>query len=99
MKFKKEDMLRLTEEDPSEGFEIVEEDEWTQDHKHQLKDWIFKYEGKFYQLTESRSGSPFTDWYYDSDDWGSQVEVEEVEPVEVKITKWKVVKNAPQNAG
>lgn len=94
MKFKKEDMIRLTEEDPSEGFEIVEEGDWTQDHKCQFKDWIFKHEGKFYSLTESRSGSPFTDWYYASEDWGSQVEVEEVEPVEVKITQWKVVKNA-----
>lgn len=95
MKFKKEDMLRLIEEDPSEGFEIVEEGGWTQNNRYQLKDWVFTYAGKFYRLIESRSGSPFTDWYYDSDDWGSQVEVEEVEPVEVKITKWKVVKNAP----
>lgn len=95
MKFKKEDMISITKDDAPIGFEVVEEGDWSQNNKYQLKDWIFEYEGKFYQLTESRSGSPFTDWYYDSDDWGSQVEVEEVEPVEVKITKWKVVKNAP----
>ena len=94
MKFNKKDMLRLTEENPSDGFEIIEEGEWTQNNRYQLKDCIFKYEGKFYRLTESRSGSPFTDWYYTSEDWGPQVEVEEVEPVEVKITQWKVVKNA-----
>ena len=95
MKFKKEDMISITKDDAPIGFEVIEEDEWTQDHKYQLKDWIFKYEGKFYQLTENRSGSPFTDWFYGSDYWEAEVEVEEVEPVEVKITQWKVVKNAP----
>lgn len=95
MKFNKEDMLRITEEDPSVGFEVIEAGEWTQDCKYQLKDWIFRYEGRFYQLTDSRSGSPFTDWYYDSDDWAAEIEVPEVEEVEVKITQWKVVKNAP----
>lgn len=95
MKFKKEDMISITEDDAPIGFEVIEAGEWTQDYKYQLKDWIFRYEGRFYQLTESRSGSPFTDWYYDSDDWKAEVEVEEVEPVEVKITQWKVVKSAP----
>lgn len=94
MKFKKEDLLSITEDAAPIGFEVVEEGDWAQDHKYQLKDWIFKYEGKFYQLTESRSGSPFTDWYYDRDDWGSYIEVDQVEPKEVITTQWVRVKNA-----
>lgn len=85
-------MIRLIEEGvPAVGFEIIEEGEWRQDHKCQFKDWIFEHEGKFYQLTESRSGSPFTDWYYDSDDWPKEVEVPEVKPVEVITTQWRRV--------
>lgn len=92
MKFSKEDMVAITEDDYSEAYEVIEEGEWTQDNKYQHREIIFKYQGKYYSLTESRSGSPFTDWYYDSDDWDDEVEAPEVVPVQVKSTVWKVKK-------
>lgn len=91
MKFSKEDMISITKDDTPIGFEIIEEGDWTQNNRFQLKDWIFEYKGKFYRLTESRSGSPFMDWYYDSDDWPKEVEVPEVKPVEVITTQWRLV--------
>ena len=50
----------------SETWEVVEEGEWTQDHKYQHKKSIVKHipTWKFYQYELSRSGSPFTDWSY-----------------------------------
>lgn len=92
MKFRKEDLLLILEEDPPEGFEIVEEDAWVQDGKYQYKDTIFSYQGKYYELTESRSGSPFTDWEYDSEYWPDEKEVPEVEKVPTTIYQWKEVK-------
>lgn len=47
--------------------EVVDEDEWIQDGKYQFRNLIFKYQDKFYALPCSRSGSPFTDWYYEYD--------------------------------
>lgn len=49
----------------SSRLEIVEDEEWTQDHKYQYKDTIVKDdEGNHFMLSNSRSGSPFTDWDY-----------------------------------
>ena len=52
----------------SEEFNLVSDDGWKQDGKYQLKTVIFEKEicdDHFYSLTVSRSGSPFTDWYYE----------------------------------
>ena len=47
-------------------WEIVEEGKWVQDYKYQHKESVVKHvpTGKYYQYEISRSGSPFTDWYY-----------------------------------
>ena len=90
-KFAKDLMLAITEEDTPEGFEIVEEGEWIQDYKYQCREIVFKFEDKHYSLVESRSGSAFTDWYYNSEDWNDEVEVTEVEPVEVIEVGWRAV--------
>jgi len=91
-KFAKDLMIAITEEDTPEGFEIVEEGEWIQDYKYQCREIVFKFEDKHYSLVESRSGSAFTDWDYDSEWWPEEVEVTEVEPVEVKVIEWRAVK-------
>lgn len=92
MKFKKEDLLSITEEEYPEGFMPVEAGEWVQDYKNQLKETIFGFQGKFYALSECRSGSPFTDWYYDSEYWPDELDVPEVEAVEIIKTQWREVK-------
>lgn len=91
-KFPKDLMIAITEDDAPEGFEIIDEGEWVQEHKYQYKEIIFKFEDKFYSLSESRGGSYHTDWYYESEDWGKEVEVTEVEPVEIKTVDWRLVK-------
>ena len=45
--------------------EVVEEGDWTQDYKYQYSETIVKDdEGNHFMLSNSRSGSPFTDWEY-----------------------------------
>ncbi len=43
-------------------------------------------------LANSRSGSEFTDWYYESDDWKNQIDMQEVRKIEKVITDWEVIK-------
>ena len=75
-------------------WEVVEEGEWTQDYKYQHKESVVKHvpTGKYYQYEISRSGSPFTDWYYSHEDgdFPDLVEVEKKERV-ITETYWSVV--------
>lgn len=64
---------------------VVEEGEFEQDYKYQSAEVIFTDGEKFYSATVTRSGSPFTDWYYE--DYG-YADITEVEKREVTITKW-----------
>ena len=76
------------------NWEVVEEGEWTQDHKYQHKESVVKHvpTGKCYHYEISRSGSPFTDWYYSHEDgdFPDLVEVEKKERV-ITETYWSVV--------
>ena len=46
--------------------EVIEEGDWVIYHKsYQDKISIVKYNNKFYSIRENRSGSYFTDYYYD----------------------------------
>lgn len=67
---------------------VVEEGEFEQDYKYQSAELIFTDGEKFYSSSVTRSGSPFTDWYYE--DYGD-AEVDEVVKKEVTITKWVAV--------
>ena len=75
-------------------WEVVEEGEWTQDYKYQHKESVVKHvpTGKYYHYEISRSGSPFTDWYYSHEDgdFPDLVEVEKKERV-ITETYWSVV--------
>ena len=53
-------------------WEVVEEGKWTQDCKYQHKESVVKHipTGKFYRYEISRSGSPFTGWYYSYEEIG-----------------------------
>ena len=54
----------------SDVWKVVEDGEWIQNHKYQYKESFVKHipTGKFYQYEVSRSGSPFTGWYYSYED-------------------------------
>ena len=77
-----------------DDWELVEDGEWSQDHKYQHKESVVKHvpTGKFYHYEISRSGSPFTDWYYsyEDGDYPDLVEVEKKERV-ITETYWSVV--------
>lgn len=74
-----------------DGCKIVEQSEWTQEHKCQYMDIIFECDEKFYSLSRGRSGSYHTDWHYDSE-YQDEFECPEVERVEVTTYEWKPVK-------
>lgn len=62
-------------------YDLVEEDDWTQDCKYQLCNETYKLSlddgtSRYIDIGMSRSGSPFTDWYYSVD---SVTEVERFE--------------------
>lgn len=97
MKINKKAALAIENGDSSYedyGYEIIEEGDWVADHKMQYKEIIFKdkHSGKFYTLWSSRSGSPFSDYYYESDDWSVEVDVQEVEKKEKITHEWVAVK-------
>lgn len=48
-----------------EGIEIIKEGDWNQEHKSQFRTTIAKYKDVLFAVSESRSGSYHTDWYYD----------------------------------
>lgn len=73
--------------------ENVHEGEFEQDGKMQSQEVIFRERatGKFYQYWGSRSGSPFTDWYYSIEDEPNEIELVEVAKATKTIEYWKAV--------
>lgn len=72
------------------GLVLHEEGDWDVDCKYQFMTNIYFQEstGKYFELTVSRSGSPFTDWYYSYEDSGADLtEVKLVEKVTV-VKSW-----------
>lgn len=67
--------------------EIIEPDEWIDVGKYSYKDTIVKYQDTYYMISERRSGSYFTDYYYE------EPEIVQVSPREENIVKtfWDVV--------
>lgn len=68
--------------DDVHGLKVVEEGDWTQEHKYQYCSTIVQdNEGNYFQLDNSRSGSYHTDWYY------GEPSISQVKRVEKEITK------------
>lgn len=84
----KKDMKRIFWGD-CEEYETVEDGEWEQDGKCQYATNILRdKEGRHWSLTASRSGSPFTDWYYSWEHEGE--DMYEVETKEITTTIWAI---------
>ena len=47
-----------------EEAEIVEEGDWVSEGKYEICESIIKYKDKFFRMIQSRSGSYYTDYYY-----------------------------------
>lgn len=72
------------------GFHLVEEGEWVNEYKdYDSKTNIYQQisSGKYYAYHDSRSGSYYSDYEYDS-----PTELVEVEPVQITTTIYKAVK-------
>ncbi|WWS23386.1 hypothetical protein PBAHNIPP_00281 [Klebsiella phage KP01] len=54
------------DDDAEEIFVLVEDVDWTQEHKYQDRTqiWYYPARGVHFMVSESRSGSYHTDWYY-----------------------------------
>lgn len=74
-----------------EGFKVIEQGEWIDEGKYQYRDTVFKYDDKIWEFFVSRSGSYFSDYYYDIED-ATETEAYEVEKVKVTTHKWVRVK-------
>lgn len=95
MKLTREETRYLFREEGSDDLGLVlhEEGDWEVDCKYQHMTNIYFQEstGKYFSMDISRSGSPFTDWYYSYEDSGSElIEVKLVEKVTV-VKSWEAV--------
>lgn len=50
--------------DLPDSVELLEEDKWTQNSKYQFRLSYVKFKDIVIEIQESRTGSPFTDWFY-----------------------------------
>lgn len=51
--------------DPTADCKVLEYGDWEQEGKHQYATHLVQYKDVLILVNESRSGSPFTDWYYE----------------------------------
>lgn len=72
-------------EDGEIHLEVYEEGDFVSGGKYESADYIVKCHktGRFYKFDVARTGSPYTDWYYEYD-----TDLDEVRQEEVKILKW-----------
>ena len=83
----------LVREEVLDDFEQVESSDWEVDYKWQHCEVIVKQlsTGKFFSYPLSRSGSPYSDYYYSYEDGGVELtEVQKVKKV-VETEEWVVV--------
>ena len=83
----------LEEGEDWEGFKVVDIGEWNDQGKYQYKEIVFEYKDKVWEFTIERSGSYFSDYYFNfrEDECGETAT--EVEKKEVIIYKWVAVKD------
>lgn len=76
----------LNAEDYFDGWEVAEDDDWTQEHKYQHTCRIIKHteSGRCFAVSAGRSGSYHTEWYYSYD---ALTEVEAVTR-QITMTEW-----------
>ena len=89
MKISLQDAKELVFGDAPEGYLIIEESKWVHSHpKLEEMTVIFQFGNRYYEISNTRSGSPFSDWWYESNDWKGEQEVTEVKKVEKLTYEW-----------
>lgn len=96
-KFPKDEMREVIDLDKNEEYgkyKLIEEGDWDDEGKYQYKEIVFthvNHPGKFFSIVIERSGSYFSEYEYNYNYWGDEVEVTEVKKVEVVKYEWRDV--------
>lgn len=61
---------------------FVCESDWVSDHKYQFKETVYKFNDRYFEVSETRTGSHHSDYYYEDP------EIYEVVPKQVTKTTW-----------
>jgi hypothetical protein len=88
-----EDLLEAYWGHDSDKFKVVEETEWVCAGKYDISTVIVEHDGRNYAIERERSGSSFLDYWYNRDDFGNEIELDEVEKIPVMRHIWKVKGN------
>jgi len=95
MKFSASLLKKLFAEDLDDNdcIQYIDETDWLDEGKYQIKNVIFIYEKKYYMTILSRTGSYYSDYYYNIEDWSKDelIECPEVEKIMITISKWELV--------
>ena len=86
----REQFRDIVRDEGGEDFEEVESSDWEVDYKWQHCEVIVKQlsTGKFFSYTLSRSGSPYSDYYYSYEDGGvTLTEVQKIKKV-IETEEW-----------
>lgn len=85
-----EDIMELINGYDTEDFKVIEEGDWVSSGKYEEKECIIQdiKTGKYYKIFADRTGSYYSDYYYNY--YSEAVEVEQVEKV---VICWEVVSN------
>lgn len=72
----------------SKVLELIDGPDWEDNGKYSNAYYVFKFEDKYYGISDSRTGSYYTDYYYHSEDWSPEEECEEVKKIEKITHEW-----------
>lgn len=94
-----DNVMKLTDEqfealfwgNEPDSFKIEDDGEWINDCKYDYKIIVFSYAGKFWQISDSRTGSYYTDYSYGSEYGDSHLNAIEVKKVEVTKYEYRTV--------
>jgi len=78
---------------------LHKEHDWVSEDKYEYCTYILKEKatGNYFSVDDSRSGSYYSDWYYDSEDWEGAMALTQVEPEKVIEVNWVAVKKNKEN--
>lgn len=82
------DIIFESYQEETDDIKIIDDGDWIDDGKYSFRTAIVEYENKFYQINQSRSGSYYTDYYYDDPDIYEVTKRVEM----VETTFWDIVK-------
>lgn len=74
-----------------DDFEVIEVGGWICNEKHDERTIIISKDNKFYSISNSRKGCPYSEYTYGSEYGTNHLEAVEVKKIEVMTHKWKNV--------